>query len=72
MFKVFILFMGLHFSNLSIEEKDAIKNYKQFGTTCVPQRLQNSTVKVEYKDSTYIMSPDLNGILWVKEKAIAN
>jgi hypothetical protein len=72
MFKALILFMGLHFSSLSIEEKDAIKNYKEFGTRCVPQRLKDSTIKVEYKDSTYTMSPDLNGILWVKEMATAN
>lgn len=70
--KTIILFITLWTTNISSEQLDAIRNYKEFGTKCVPQRLKDLPINVNYKDSTYIMQPDLNGILWVTEKATTN
>lgn len=67
-----LFFMLWLLKPISDDELTAIQYYKELQLKCVPNTLQDSTIKVQYKDSTYIISPDLNGILWVKEKAIAN
>ena len=54
------------------EELTAIEYYKELQFRCVPKTLKDSTIKVIYKDSTYVMKHDMNGIPWVTEKATAN
>lgn len=69
--KILLLLLSL-LRPISEEQLTAIEYYKELQFRCVPKTLKDSTIKVIYKDSTYIMRHDMNDLPWVTEKATAN
>jgi hypothetical protein len=62
MIKTLILFFTLLSTNLSVEEKDAFKNYQDLGTVCVPNTLKDSVYTKDILDKTYVFKLDYNNI----------
>lgn len=70
--KILLLLLLSLLNPIPEDQAIAIEYYKELQFRCVPKTLKDSAIKVIYKDSTYVMKHDMNGIPWVTEKATAN
>jgi hypothetical protein len=69
--KVLIFILAL-LKPIPEDQKTAIQYYNELQFRCVPKTLKDSTTKVVYKDSVYVMKYDMNDIPWVIKNPVAN